>query len=87
MIEAIKEGLQDSRKALNGYRWFGSLVEEALSALDEIARYVDEPQPEDKGRITSIVQEMRGRMGPYSGFVPVLVDTLKKLEVWLEIEL
>ena len=80
----LKEGIQESKKALEGYRWFGSQVQEALNALDEIERYVDDPKPEEKTRITVILGEMKARLGPYSGFVPVLVDTLTKLDAWLE---
>ena len=84
MNEELKEGIQQSKKALEDYKWFGSQVQEALNALDEIERYVDDPKPEGKPRITGIVKEIKSRLGPYSGFVPVLVDTLTKLDAWLE---
>jgi hypothetical protein len=84
MNEELKEGIRDSKKFLEGYKWFGSQVEEVLRALDEIDRYVDDPKPEDKDRITGIVKEMKARLGGYAGFVPTLVETLKKLEEWLE---
>ena len=84
MNEELKEGIRESRKVLEGYRWFGSQVQEALRALDEIERYVDDPEPEEKPRITGIVKEIKARLGPYKGFVPVLVDTLTKLDAWLE---
>ena len=84
MIEELKKGIQESKKALEGYSWFGSLVQEALKALDEIDRYVDDPKPEEKARIVGIVKEMKAGLGPYTGFVPVLVETLKKIEEWLE---
>jgi hypothetical protein len=82
--EEMREGIRDSKKALEGYRWFGSQVQEALNALDEIERYVDDPKPEEKPRIAGIIKEMKARLGPYKGFVPVLVDTLTKLDAWLE---
>ena len=84
MNEELKEGIRMSKKALEGYKWFGIQVQEALKALDEIDLYVDDPKPENKGRITGIVNEMRARLGSYAGFVPILVETLKKLEAWLE---
>ena len=84
MKEVLKEGIRESKKALEGYSWFGSLVKDALRALDEIDCYVDDPKPEDKDRITGIVNEMKAGLGPYAGFVPILVETLKKLEEWLE---
>lgn len=84
MNKELKKGIRESKKALEGYKWFGSLVQEALKALDEIDRYVDDPKPEDKARITGIVKEMKAGLGPYARFVPVLVETLKKLEAWLE---
>ena len=86
MKEEIKEGIQESRKALEGYRWFGKLVQEAVNALDEIERYVDDPQPEEKPKIVGIVKEMKARIGPYKSFVPSLVETLTKLETWLELQ-
>ena len=84
MNEELKEGIRNSKKFLEGYKWFGSQVEEALRALDEIDRYVDDPKPKDKDRITGIIKEMKARLGGYAGFVPTLVETLKKLEEWLE---
>jgi hypothetical protein len=84
MKEVLKEGIRESKKTLQGYSWFGSLVKDALRALDEIDRYVDDPKPEDKDRITGIVNEMKAGLGPYTGFVPILVETLKKLEEWLK---
>jgi len=84
MIEDIKEGIKESKKVLEGFRWFGSMVGDAITALDEIDRYVDDPQPEGKDRITGIVKEMQARLGGYASFVPVLVETLKKLDTWLE---
>jgi hypothetical protein len=84
MNEELKEGIQESKKLLDGYKWFGSQVEEALRALVEIDRYVDDPKPEDKDRITGIVKEMKARLGGYAGFVPALVETLNNLEEWLE---
>jgi hypothetical protein len=84
MSEELKEGIKESKKVLEGFKWFGGQVLEALSALDEIESYVDNPQPENKGRITGIVKEMQARLGGYASFVPVLVETLKKLEAWLE---
>ena len=84
MNEELKEGIRESRKALEGFRWFGSQVQEALNALDEIERYVDDPKSDEKPRIAGIVREMKARLGPYSGFIPVLVKTLTKLEAWLE---
>lgn len=84
MTEEIKHGIKESRKALEGYKWFGGPVLEALSALDEIEAYVDDPQPEKKGRINGIVGEMKSRLGRYASFIPVLVETLDKLEAWLE---
>ena len=51
---------------------------------NEIERYVDDPKPEEKPRIIGIVKEIKARIGPYKGFVPVLVDTLTKLDAWLE---
>ncbi len=84
MKEELKEGIRESKKTLQGYSWFGSLVKDALRALDEIDRYVDDPKPEDKDRITGIVHEMKAGLGPYASFVPVVVETLKKLEEWLE---
>jgi hypothetical protein len=84
MTEELKEGIKESKKALEGYRWFGSQVQEALNALDEIERYVDDPDPEEKARIAGIVKEAMARLGPYKGFVPVLIDTLTKLDAWLE---
>ncbi len=84
MIEELKKGIRESKKALEGYRWFGNLVQEALKALDEIDRYVDDPKPEEKARIDGIVKEMKAGLSPYAGFVPVLVETLKKIEEWLE---
>jgi hypothetical protein len=84
MSEEIKEGIKESKKVLEGYKWFGGQVVEALNALDEIERYVDDPQPEDKDRITGIVKEMQARLGRFASFVPVLVETLAKLDEWLE---
>jgi hypothetical protein len=84
MIEELNKGIRESKKALEGYSWFGSLVQEALKALDEIDCYVDDPKPEEKARIAGIVKEMKAGLGPYTGFVPVLVETLKKIEEWLE---
>ncbi len=84
MKEELKEGIRESKKTLQGYSWFGSLVKDALRALDEIDRYVDDPKPEDKDRITGIVHEMKAGLRPYASFVPVVVETLKKLEEWLE---
>ena len=84
MKEELREGIRESRKALEGYRWFGSQIQEALNALDEIERFVDDPNPEEKPRITGIVREMKARLGPYSGFVRVLMETLTKLDTWLE---
>lgn len=84
MKEELREGIRESRKTLEGYRWFGSQVQEALNALDEIERFVDDPKPEEKPRITVIGREMKARLGPYSGFVPVLMETLTKLNAWLE---
>jgi len=84
MKEERREGIQESRKALEGYRWFGSQVQEALDALDEIERFVDDPKPEDKPRIEGMVREMKVRLGPYSGFIRVLMETLTKLDAWLE---
>ena len=84
MNEELKEGIKESKNVLEGYKWFGSQIEEALKALDEIDRYFDDPKPEDKEKITGIVKEMKTRIGGYASFVPVLVETLKKLEVWLE---
>ena len=60
------------------------MIQQALGALDEIERYVDDPQPEKKPRIAGIVKEMNARIGPYKGFVPVLVKTLMKLDAWLD---
>jgi hypothetical protein len=80
----IREGIRESRKTLKGFRWFGIMVQEALKALDEIELYVDDPQPEEKPRIARIVKEMNERIGPYKGFVPVLVKTLTKLDAWLK---
>ena len=84
MKEELREGIQESRKILEGYRWFGSQVQEALDALDEIERFVDDPKPEGKPRIAGVVREMRARLSPYSGFVRVLMETLTKLDAWLE---
>jgi len=84
MTEELKEGLKESRKALEGYKWFGGQVLDALKALDEIEGYVDDPKPENKDRITGIVKEMKARLGQYASFVPALVETLDKLESWLE---
>ena len=84
MNEEIKEGIKESKKVLEGYRWFGSMVGEAINALDEIDHYIDDPQPGYKLRITGIVKEMQARLGGYASFVPVLVETLKKLDTWLE---
>ena len=82
--EEIREGIRESRKALEGFRWFGSMIKEALNALDEIELYVDDPQSEEKPRISGIVKEMIARIGPYKGFVPVLVKTLANLDTWLK---
>ena len=60
------------------------MIQQALGALDEIERYVDDSQPEKKPRIAGIVKEMNARIGPYKGFVPVLVKTLMKLDAWLD---
>ena len=60
------------------------MIQQALGALDEIERYVDDPQPEKKPRIAGIVKEMNVRIGPYKGFVPVLVKTLMKRDAWLD---
>ncbi len=84
MKEELREGIRESRKTLEGYKWFGSQVQEALDALDEIERFVEDPKPEDKPRIAGIVREMKARLGPYSGFVRVLMETLAKLDAWLE---
>jgi hypothetical protein len=84
MKEELKEGIRESKKTLQGYSWFGSQIQDALRALDEIDRYVDDPKPEDKDRITEIVHEMKARLGAYASFVPVVVETLKKLEDWLK---
>ena len=82
--EEIREGIRESRKALEGFRWFGSMIKEALNALDEIELYVEDPQPEKKPRISGIVKEMNARIGPYKGFLPILVNTLMKLDEWLD---
>jgi hypothetical protein len=84
MTEELKEGIRESKKTLQGYSWFGSQIQDALRALDEIDRYVDDPKPEGKARIKGIVKEMQARLGGYASFVPVLVDTLKQLDTWLE---
>jgi hypothetical protein len=84
MNEELKAGIQESRKALQGFRWFGSQVQDAMNALDEIEQYIDDPQSELKPRIAGIVREMKARLGPYSSFLPVLVETLTKLDAWLE---
>ncbi len=84
MKEELREGIRESRKTLEGYKWFGSQVQEALVALDEIERFVDDPKPDDKPRISRMVTEMKARLGPYSGFVRVLMETLTKLDAWLE---
>ena len=84
MREELKVGIKESKKVLEGYKWFGSMVGEAINALDEVDRYVDDPQPGAKDRIKEIVKEMQARLGGYASFVPVLVETLKKLDTWLE---
>ena len=84
MREELKVGIKESKKVLEGYKWFGSMVGEAINALDEVDRYVDDPQPEAKDRIKGIVKEMQARLGGYASFVPVLVETLKKLDTWLD---
>jgi hypothetical protein len=84
MKDELKEGIRESKKVLESYKWFGSQVEEGLNALDEVDRYIDDPKPDDKDRITGIVKEMKARLGGYAGFVPALVETLTNLEKWLE---
>ncbi|MGD2201209.1 MAG: hypothetical protein PVJ38_06240 [Candidatus Bathyarchaeota archaeon] len=84
MTEELKGELQKSKRVLENYRWFGKRVEEAIAALDIIDRYIDDPTPEERPRIVEIVTQMREELGPYKGFVPVVVDTMSKVQEWLD---
>ncbi len=83
-IEELKQGILESRQTLETYRWFGNQVQEALDALDEIEKYIDNPKPEERQRIFRILEEMKHRLSSYKRFVPVLIETIKNIENWFK---
>lgn len=82
-MEELKKSIEASKKLLESYRGFGQMVVDAINALEEIEKYVDNPSEEDLPRIKGIADEMNRGIGPYKGFVPQVASTIDMILEYL----
>jgi len=82
-MEELKKSIEASKKLLESYRGYGKMVVDAISALEEIDKYIDNPSEEELPRIKEIANEMNSKIGPYKGFVPQVASTIDMILEYL----
>jgi len=82
-MEELKKSIEASKKLLKSYRGYGQMVVDAINALNEIEKYIDDPSEEELPRIKEIANEMNSKIGPYKGFVPQVASTIDKILEYL----
>ena len=82
-MEELMKDIEASKRLLESYRGYGQMVVDAINALEEIERYIDNPTEEELPRIKEIANLMNNSIGPYKGFVPQVASTIGKVLEYL----
>ncbi|MBQ04739.1 hypothetical protein CL673_08580 [Candidatus Bathyarchaeota archaeon] len=83
MKDELKKDLEESKRVLESYKWYGQMVTDAINALEEVERYLIYPSEERQVQVKEILVQMKNQIGPYKDFVPQVVRTVDKVLEWL----
>jgi hypothetical protein len=78
LVKCIEEAIQ----LLEGFRSFGPMVEEGISAFKKINECVINPTPEAVAEAKPMIAEMKRQIGPYKAMVPQVAEALDRLNKW-----
>lgn len=82
--EEIRKKIRDAKTYLEDYRSYGSMVTEAIDALNRLDELVIDPSDEHLVEALTIAEELNKRLEPYRIYVPTLAEYMDQLLEWLK---
>ena len=81
--EEIRKKIGEAKAYLEDYRMYGSMVTEAMDALDRLDELVADATDEHLAEALRIAEELKKQLKPYRDYVPTLADYMDQLLDWL----
>ena len=81
--EEVRKKIGDAKAYLEDYRMYGSMVTEAMEALDRLDELVADATDEHLAEALRIAEELNKQLEPYRGYVPTLAEYMDQLLDWL----
>ena len=82
-IQEVRKRIVDAKAYLEDYRMYGSMVTEAIDALDRLDEMVANLREEHLAEAMRIAEELNNRLEPYRGYVPTLARYMDQILEWL----
>jgi len=82
-IQEVRKRIVDAKAYLEDYRMYGSMVTEAIDALDRLDEMVANLREEHLAEAMRIAEELNNRLEPYRGYVPALARYMDQILEWL----
>ena len=82
-IQRVRKKIRDAKAYLENYRMYGSMVTEAIDALDRLDEMVADLTEEHLAKAMRIAEELNNRLKPYRGYVPTLAGYMDQILDWL----
>lgn len=81
--EEVRKKISSAKAYLEGYRMYGSMVTDAIDALERLDGLVADPTEEHLAEAMEITEGLNKQLGPYRAYVPNLVEYVDQLLDWL----
>lgn len=81
--EEVRKKISSAKAYLEDYRMYGSMIADAIDALDRLDGLVADPTEEHLAEALKITEGLNKQLGPYGAYVPTLVEYIDQLLGWL----
>jgi len=82
--KVIIDKIQSAKSFIEGYRGYGQMVDDAISAMSRLQELIGEPTPENLDEAMGIADSLTQQLSPYRSMVPSLASTLDEVTGWLK---
>ena len=82
--QEIIDKIQSAKSFIEGYRGYGQMVDDAISAMSRLQELIGEPTPENLDEALGIADSLNQQLSPYRYMVPSLASTLDEVTGWLK---
>ena len=82
--KVIIDKIQSAKSFIEGYRGYGQMVDDAISAMSRLQELIGEPTPENLDEALDIADSLTQQLSPYRSMVPSLASTLDEVTGWLK---